>query len=170
MLYYKKAQILWCLVIIMGCGFQPVFKKGTKSILESEMSYIEIEPIANRIGQKLRNHLIHEITPLGGAGLSRYTLSVELSETKQNLAIKKSEIATRANLLFIARYQVRLKSSKELLATGQSRITTSFNILNQTFATTEAEKNARARAVREISVDIGVKIASFFRLDRIVAE
>jgi hypothetical protein len=43
-------------------------------------------------------------------------------------------------------------------------MTTSYNILNQTFSTLMAEKDARKRAVREISADISSKVYSFFRL------
>jgi hypothetical protein len=43
---------------------------------------------------------------------------------------------------------------------------TSYNILSQTFGTIIAEKDARARAVREISSDLTNKIASFFRLNK----
>ena len=168
MLCCKRAQIIWSLIFILGCGFQPAFKKGTESIIESEMRFLEISPIKDRIGQKLRNHLVQEITPLGRARPSKYRLIITLSETKQNLAIKKSEIATRANLQFVAKYDVISKSSGALLTHGSSRITTSFNILNQSFATMVAEKNARDRAVREISADIGLKIAGFFRVNKSV--
>jgi LPS-assembly lipoprotein len=166
MLCYKKARIICSLIIISACGFQPVFKKGAKSILESEMRYIEISPIADRIGQKLRNLLVHEITPLGESGAAKYRLTVTLKETKQNLAIKKSEVATRANLHFVATYRMNIKSTGRLLIKGNSQMITSFNILTETFSTTVAEENARARAVREISADIGVKIAVFFRTNK----
>jgi len=43
---------------------------------------------------------------------------------------------------------------------------TSYNILTKTFATLMAEKDARKRAVREISVDITSKVAAFFKLNR----
>jgi hypothetical protein len=53
-----------------------------------------------------------------------------------------------------------------LLIKGNSHMITSFNILTETFSTIVAEENARARAVREISADIGVKIAGFFRTNK----
>ena len=164
MLCCKKVQILCCVVILTACGFQPVFKKGTESILESEMRHIKINPIKDRIGQQLRNHLVHDVTPLGGSRTKKYILDVTLNESKQNLAIKKSEVATRANLHLTAKYEIRLSANGALLTAGQSQITTSFNILSQSFGTIVAEQNARSRAIREISSDIGIKIASFFKI------
>ena len=163
MLYCKMAQIICCLIVVTACGFQPVFKEKGGSILKNDLRYIEISPIADRIGQKLRNHMVHEITPFGKSQVPRYRLAVTLSEAKQNLAIKKSEVATRANLYFVAIYELTVKSNGRLLIKGQSHMTTSFNILKEPFSTMVAEKNARARAVREISLDIGLKTASFFR-------
>ena len=152
--------------MLFGCGFQPIFGTGPGSEIRKEMGYIEISPISDRIGQQLRNHLVHQITPMGGASVTKYKLKVTLTESKQNLAIKKSEIATRANLRFNANYEIILKSNGKRIARGHSRMTTSYNILNQTFSTLMAEKNARKRAVREISADISSKIYSFFRLNR----
>jgi LPS-assembly lipoprotein len=135
MLWCKRAQIICGLVIISACGFQPVLKKGATSLLESEMRYIEITPIADRIGQMLRSHLVQEITPLGKSRTTKYKLRVTLKETKQNLAIKKSEVATRANLYFVAIYELTMKSNGRLLVKGRSHMTTSFNILNEPFST-----------------------------------
>ena len=166
MLFCKKAIILFSLLMLFGCGFQPILGTRTGSEIRKEVRYIEISPIADRIGQQLRNHLVHDIMPLGGSSVTKYKLIVKLTESKQNLAIKKSEIATRANLRFNANYEIVLKSNGKKIAGGHSRMTTSYNILNQTFSTLMAEKNARKRAVREISADISSKIYSFFRLNR----
>ena len=166
MLFCKKAIILFSLLMLFGCGFQPILGTGPGSEIRKEVRYIEISPIADRIGQQLRNHLVHDIMPLGGSSVTKYKLIVKLTESKQNLAIKKSEIATRANLRFNAKYEIFLKSNGKKIAGGHSRMTTSYNILNQTFSTLMAEKNARKRAVREISADISSKVYSFFRLNR----
>ena len=166
MLFCKNAVIAFSLPMLFGCGFQPIFGTGVNPEISSEIRYIEISPISDQIGQQLRNHLVHNITPMGGLGVTKYKLNVTLTESKQNLAIKKSEIATRANLRFVAKYELIFKSGGKPITTGQSRMTTSYNILKQTFATLIAEKDARKRAVREISADIGDKLSTFFRLNR----
>ena len=163
---FRKFLISFSLAILTGCGFQPIYSAGTNSVFEIEMRDIEIEPIENRIGQQLRNQLEQQITPKGRPRFSKYLLKVKLSEAKQGLAVKKSEIATRTNLNFSASYTVKDKITKDVLTSGSSRMVTSYNILTETFATLMAEKDARKRAVREISVDITSKIAAFFKLDR----
>ena len=166
MLFCKKTIILFSLLTLFGCGFQPILGTRTGSEIRRVVGYIEISPIADRIGQQLRNHLVHDIMPLGGSRVPKYKLIVTLTESKQNLAIKKSEIATRANLRIKASYKIILKSNRKQITQGHSQMTTSYNILNQTFSTLMAEKNARKRAVREISAEIASKIYGFFRLNR----
>ena len=169
MLWSRKMlslAILVALVGLTGCGFEPIYGAGANSVFETDMREIEISSIENRIGQQLRNELEQRITPRGRARISKYVLKVTISEGKQGLAVKKSEIATRANLTFRASYNITRKSNGETLTSGSSRMVTSYNILTKTFATLMAEKDARKRAVREISVDITSKVAAFFKLNR----
>ena len=126
------------------------------------MRYIEIKPIKDRSGQQLRNHLETDIALAKRAYPTRYNLVVVLDETKQDLAIKKSQIATRANLTFRADYRLISKTDGSVLDKGSARITTKYNVLDETFATLMAEKDARTRAVREISAAIATQIAVFF--------
>ena len=44
---------------------------------------------------------------------------------------------------------------------AKSSITVSYNILDSEFATLMAEKDARARAIREISEDIRIRLSVF---------
>ncbi|MBT3916064.1 MAG: hypothetical protein HOF23_06795 [Rhodospirillaceae bacterium] len=162
----KIVLSIFALMSLTACGFEPIYGAGDNSVFESDMREIEISPIENRIGQQLRNELEQRISPKGRARISKYILKVTLSENKQGLAVKKSEIATRANLSFRASYNVTQKSTGETLTAGSSRMVTSYNILTKTFATLMAEKDARKRAVREISVDITSKVAAFFKLNR----
>ena len=166
MLSYKKLVIVLSLPLLSGCGFQPIFGTGVSPIIKGEMKHIEISPIADKLGQALRNQLVQNIRPLGKSKITKYLLNVKITESKQNLAIKKSEIATRANLTFVATYKIVSTIKKSTLTSGSSSMIASYNILTQTYATLSAERDARNRAIREISADITSKIASFFRLNR----
>ena len=78
------------------------------------------------------------------------------------LALKKSALSTRANLNFVAVFNLKGKN-KNLGKTfsGTSKITVSYNILSSHFATLTAEENVRTRAVKELSADISNRIAAF---------
>ncbi|MDP6174700.1 MAG: LPS assembly lipoprotein LptE, partial [Rhodospirillales bacterium] len=123
------------------------------------------EPIADRIGQLLHNDLLDRMNPFGKPQSPPYSLAVKVTESRQELAVQKTELATRANLKIVANFTLKKHGQKpaELLrGTGQATI--SYNILTANFATMMAEKDARRRAIREISAEITDKLASFFRL------
>ena len=79
----------------------------------------------------------------------------------QNLAVRKDEVATRANLVMHARFTlVRAHDNSTLLSTSAISAN-SYNILSEEFATLSAENDARARAVRELSDEIKTRIAIY---------
>ena len=148
--------------MLMGCGFQPLYGSGDTAETENELAAIQVRPIKNRIGQIFHNHLLDLLTPRGQLRQPRYVLDVRLSETIARLGVQKSELATRANLRITAKFLL-LSSSGNLLFSGKNVTISSFNILgSDDLATLVAEKDARARAVRQIAGDLRTKIAAFF--------
>ena len=79
------------------------------------------------------------------------------------MAVQKTEIATRANLSFTAKFGLTRRGQAATLLSGQSSSVTSYNILTSEFATLVAERNARDRAVRELSMEITNQLAIFLQ-------
>ncbi|SVC56658.1 uncharacterized protein METZ01_LOCUS309512 [marine metagenome] len=156
------------MAVLTACGFQPIYgSRGTPST-QIEMASIEVGIIKDRQGQQLRNFLLDRINPGGTPQSPNYTLTVALTSGKQHLAFKKSQISTRANLNFIAVFN--LKGKNQYLGknfSGTCKITVSYNILSSHFATLTAEENARTRAVKELSADISNRIAAFVRRSQV---
>jgi LPS-assembly lipoprotein len=125
------------------------------------LATIRIAPIADRIGHQLHNLLLDKLTPLGPPAAPRYLLRVTLSESLQNLAVRKDDVTTRANLVMNARFiLVRVQDGASLLSNSATSAN-SYNILSQEFATLSAENDAHARAVRELSDQIRTRIAIY---------
>jgi LPS-assembly lipoprotein len=151
-----------CALVVAGCGFRPLYGGGRDSVAATELATIRIEPIADRIGQQLRNHLLDLLSPTGRAGVPRYVLRVELSGSTQGLAVAKTELATRANYRLVAQYRLLGPGGKPLIFQASNKVVSSYDILTSDFATLIAEKDAKARAVREIGKDIRTQLALFF--------
>src|SRR5690606_4000519 len=92
-----------------------------------------------------------------------YRLMVQLTESKQELGIRRTEFATRANLLFTASFRLIRLSDRSQVFSGTSNLAASYNILSNEFATLAAESDARTRAMRELSDDITQRVAAYFR-------
>ena len=165
---FRISAYLAALAVLGACGFQPIYgSRGTPGT-QIEMASIEVGIIKDRQGQQLRNLLLDRINPGGTPQSSNYTLTVRLTSGKELLAFKKSQISTRANLNFVAVFN--LKGKNQHLGknfSGASKITVSYNILSSQFATLIAEENARTRAVKELSADISNRIAAFVRRSQV---
>jgi LPS-assembly lipoprotein len=146
--------------VVAGCGFQPLHSPSSGASAP-ELANIRIAPISDRVGQQLHNLLLDKLTPLGPPKAPRYVLHVKLGESLRNLAVRKDDVATRANLVMNASFSlVRVQDAKVLLS-STAISANSYNILRQEFGTLSAENNARARAVRELSDQIRTRVAIF---------
>ncbi|MDG2032566.1 MAG: LPS assembly lipoprotein LptE [Rhodospirillales bacterium] len=155
---------LAALGLLTGCGFKPIYGSAGESNISVELATIHVALIKDRIGQQLRNLLLDRINPGGTPEKPSYRLSVQLSESKQELAIKKSEVSTRANLTFTAKFQLQgLRQFAARTFSGRASIVTSYNILSSDFGTLSAEKNARRRAALVLASYITNRIAAYLQ-------
>jgi LPS-assembly lipoprotein len=116
-----------------------------------------------RVGQQLHNSLLEGLAPRGAQGEQIYRLDVRLSEGISSLAVRKSAVATRADLRLNANFWLSDLRSGQNLYSGSGSATASFNILNSEFATLMAENGARDRAVRQLGDDILQNVAIFLK-------
>ncbi len=162
MSWSRSLVLLTAAALLMGCGFRPLYGSGDAAEIENELAAIQVRPIDNRIGQILHNHLIDLLTPGGRPRQVKYVLHVRLKKSIVHLGVQKNELATRTNLWITARFLL-LSPGGSTLFNGQSVTISSFNILgSDDLATLAAEKDARARAVRQVAGDLRTKIAAFF--------
>ena len=141
-----------------GCGFQPIH--GQKSAASSAaLENFDIALIADRTGQMMRNELLQQMQPRGAVASPRFGLGVALTESLTDLAIRKDDVATRANLMLTARFSVTSRVDGSVLFSGQARSVNSYNILTSDFATLSAREDARKRAVRVLALDIKERLS-----------
>ncbi|PPR11051.1 MAG: hypothetical protein CFH41_01151 [Alphaproteobacteria bacterium MarineAlpha11_Bin1] len=145
-------------LLLSGCSFQPIH--GDRSAASGRaLANFEIAKIADRTGQMMRNELLQQLQPRGRARTPRFKLSVYLTESRSNLAIRKDDVATRANLTLAASYAVANRSDGTQLLSGQTRSVNSYNILTSDFATLSAQADARNRAIRQLARNIKERLA-----------
>ena len=161
MWWYRSLIILICAAVLGACGFRPLYGDYDEGGGSAHLALVKVAPIADRVGQQLHNHLLDLINPYGRPTHPRYLLEVRLNEGSQQLAVQKSELATRANLNLSVSFSLYSINGDELLLTGTSFVVSSYNILKADFATLIAEKDARARATREMAQDIRARVAVF---------
>lgn len=159
---FRTIFLLAALGFLGGCGFQPLYGKSFAAYGPEEFAAIKIRPIQDRIGQQLHNHLLSLLNPGGRPKKPRYVLTATVSESVTSLGVRKSAFATRANLTLSVNYQLSPLPIGDQILAGKDSIVVSYNILDSDFATLMAEKDARARAVRELAQVIRTRLAAQF--------
>lgn len=157
-----RILVLAAAVTVAACGFQPLYGSRLAGSSPAEFAQIRIEPIPDRIGQQLHNHLLTTLNPDGRPEKPAYVMKTKITESLSALGVRKTAFATRANLQMRAVYDLTGAATGKTVFSGDSTITVSYNILDSEFATLMAENDARARAVRELSEDIRIRLGVFF--------
>ncbi len=153
---------LAALALLAACGFQPLYGQGPRQADPGQLGNIEVAPIADRLGQITRNHLLDRLNPGGRPLAPEYRLDVSLKERKTRLAFRKDATATRALMQLVAQYRLTEISSGTPVHNGASRATASYNIVASDFATIASEKNARERVSRIVAEDIVLRLSVCF--------
>lgn len=150
-------------LLLSACGFRPLYgERANSASAVQHMAAIEIAPIPERVGQELQNQLRVRLNPRGAPANTRYRLLTRLREVRTDLAIRDDASATLANLQLIANYTLHDAATNNVLYSGQSRFTASYNLVRSQFATLVAEDDARSRAVEAISDDMRVRLGIYF--------
>ena len=163
--YFSRTVCLLVLVALLsGCGFRPLYLKG-KQDPQSELTAIEILPIADRKGQVLRNMLLDQLMPKGQSAHSVYVLDVSVDFSLRNLGIRRNDRATRALMRVTAIYSLRRKQDGAPLFNSFSQASSGYDILDSDFATLIAEKNALDHSLKAIAQDIKLRLSFLFSGD-----
>lgn len=159
------AALLAAALVLAACGFEPLYGRPTAATAEgpqAQMASVRIAPLPDRIGQQMHNFLRDRLNPFGQPTDPAYVLTLSLSESVEELGVRKDETATRANLRVFATYELRDAASGEVLLDGRHSSINSYNILDNQFATIFSERDARERGLRALSDAISTRLGVYF--------
>ena len=147
---------------LASCGFTPMYGSSgvtTSETVVAQLSQIDVRPIAARRGMILRQQLNEKLHPAGIRN-TRYDLQVRVSQRTQELGVRKDSTTSRANLILTANYI--LWDGTKRLTRDRVRASVSYNILDDQYATIASERDAEARALKQVSDEIRVRLAVYF--------
>jgi LPS-assembly lipoprotein len=162
-----------------ACGFQPLYARNGDSGVPEALMRVQIGEIRDpapstlrgfrrdyevdndRSRQLLRNYLSDDLATRGGTAKRDYVLNVQLIEPRTNVAIDRSDTTLRYGYSVVAYFQLYEASGRSLFS-GASSSSTTFAVSQSEFATIASQRDARDRAMQEISVDIRNQLAAFF--------
>src|ERR1700692_3257879 len=148
---------------LSGCGWEPLYADRESGPADAEMRAIKVDPIPERIGQRLTLALRESLNPDGATAPQRYRLSILLSTSRSDLGIQQTGLGSRGKLDATAIISLRdIKTNATLFYTS-SHVAESFDILANEYASVVAEDDARTRAVEELRRDIMTRLTLFLQ-------
>lgn len=165
MSFFRIFLLCTGLLLLAGCGFQPVYGKKTVAgggDVVAALSGIEIRTIPDREGQILHNYIIDRLGTHRGARLSGYELRTRLSVSRTNLGVERDESTTRAKLTVTASFTLKGHGGEREFSL---RRVSGFSETEAEYPTLAAEQDAINRSLREIADDLKIRLSLFVRQD-----
>src|SRR5437667_2325350 len=104
------------LLALPGCGWEPLYADRETGPADAELRAIKVDPIAERIGQRLALALRESLNPDGLPAPQRYRLSILLITLRSDLGIQSTGLGSRGKLDATANITLRdIKTGATLL-------------------------------------------------------
>ena len=147
---------------LAACTVQPLYaptSAGTSVV--AALGTITIDPVADRVGQELRNQLIFQLN--GGQGQpadARYRMRLVVSTSENALGVTPIATAPAYSITVAATYEVRSIADDKIVYRSTSRQSASYDRVNQAYANERARRDAENRAAALVADDIRIRLAS----------
>lgn len=159
----KKIKLFIIIIVVVlfsNCGYQPIYSNKIQK--NDEFLSIRVKNIKDRPGQILKNDLTDRLNPNNKKKIPKYYLEVKLNESKQEIGYKKDLSATRTNLIVNAKYILRNIKAGDIILKNDTKTISSYDVVESTYATIIAEKDAREKTMKIIADTIITDLAVFF--------
>lgn len=170
---WHKLKILFLVLSLPACGFEPLYverdssegfyyKGNFDTSVSDEIKQIKVEPIADRIGQLVRNELLDSFTPLGIPSTPKYRLQVEnISKHVAEQAMRDDITATRERVEYKLDYVLYDENGEELVK-GDTLALLGYDIMSNPYSTTMSQKKIEKDAAKIMADDISLRIGAYF--------
>ena len=162
-------QSLWVVLTaiaflgLQGCGWAPLYADIETGLVSEELRAIKVDPISERIGQRLEIALRNSLNPTGDPTPSRYRLSTILTAALSNLGIQSQGLATLGQLDAYATYKLVDLQTNAVLLTNTIHVTNSFDLNPNQYSTVVGEDDVRNRTVAELDQEIVTRLTLFLQ-------
>lgn len=148
---------------LSGCGWTPLYAEADTGPASDELRAIRVDPILERIGQRLEIALRNSLNPTGESAPQRYQLKTTLATYLSNLGIQSQGLATLGQLdVYATYYLIDIKSGSNLLV-NTVHVANSFDLNPNQYSTVVGEDDAAVRSVAELDREIVTRLKLFMQ-------
>ena len=152
--------------LLTGCGdggFRPLYwQAGIGANVGEKLAGIEIAPIPGRLGQRIRNELIFDVT--GGGRVTEtpaYRLEIAVKENVVSTLVNRDGTAQSQIYTADATFNLIRLADKKVVVTGTSFGRAGFERNPSIFSNVRAQDDAQNRAAKSIGVEMKTRLAAY---------
>ena len=149
--------------LLSGCGWAPLYADIETGAASEELRAVKVDPIPERIGQRLEIALRNSLNPTGEPTPIRYRLSTTLVVALGNLGIQSQGLATLGQLDAFATFRLTDLQTGGILLTNTVHVANSFDLNPNQYSTIVGEDDAGVRTVAELDQEIVNRLTLFMQ-------
>jgi LPS-assembly lipoprotein len=149
--------------LLSGCGWAPLYADIETGAVSEELRAIKVDPISERIGQRLEIALRNSLNPTGEPTPTRYRLNTTLAVSLGNLGIQSQGLATLGQLDAFATFRLIDLQTGGILLTNTVHVANSFDLNPNQYSTIVGEEDAGVRSVAELDQEIVNRLTLFMQ-------
>ena len=162
----KGAALLPALLLLAGCGLQPVYSGGTASPVAQGLAQVEVAPIEGRAGWLVRNALVDRMSVVKTDAAPVYRLDVRLDDRLEALGVLSNDEISRERRTLRARYQLVDIATGEIVFDATAASDAGIDVVSSEYATIAAEQTALENLSRDIADRIVSALAQRIQAQR----
>ena len=158
-----SALLVMAPLLLSGCGWTPLYAEAAAGPTSEELRAIRVDPISERIGQRLAIALRNSLNPAGEPAPERYRLKTTLATYLSNLGIQSQGLATLGQLDVYATYYLVDSRSGSTLLVNTVHVSNSFDLDPNQYSTIVGQDDAAVRCVAELNQEIVARLTLFMQ-------
>lgn len=155
----RFAALLPALLLLGGCGLQPMYAGGGSGAVAQGLAAIDVPAIEGRAGWLVRNALVDRLGVAGSGGSARYRLDVRLDDRLEGLGLLSDDTVGRERRYLRARYQLVDLASGEIVLDATAGSDAGIDVVSSEYATIAAENKALENLSKEVAERIVTTIS-----------
>ena len=159
----SAAIVAVALSALCGCGWVPLYADPQSGPASAELRAIRVEPISDRIGQRLELALRTSLNPTGEPTKERYRLQTSLRFSLSALGLVSQGTSTIGRVDLTATYRLLDSKDSAVLLTNTVHSQNSFALNPNQYSTEVAEYDAAVRSVVELNDEIVTRLTLFLQ-------